>query len=42
MNLQIPQRFSCPNWSIVDLWIAKALLVRGMTDAPYELYKDNL
>jgi hypothetical protein len=28
--LQIPQRFPHPDWSIADLWIAKALLMRGM------------
>jgi hypothetical protein len=33
MELQIPQRFSCPDWSIADLWIAKALLQRGMPEA---------
>lgn len=32
-DLHIPQRFSCPNWSIVDLWIARTLLMRGMTHA---------
>jgi hypothetical protein len=29
-DLQIPQRFSFPDWSIADLWIARALLGRGM------------
>lgn len=31
-DLQIPQRFSSPDWSIADLWIAKALLGRSMPD----------
>jgi hypothetical protein len=29
----IPQRFASPDWSVVDLWIAKALLGRGMPAA---------
>ena len=29
----IPQRFPQPDWSIVDLWIARALLARGMSPA---------
>jgi hypothetical protein len=29
-RLQIPQRFPHPDWSIADLWIAKALLWRDM------------
>jgi RepB DNA-primase from phage plasmid len=28
-RLQIPQRFSHPDWSIADLWIAQELLLRG-------------
>lgn len=28
-RLQIPQRFSQPDWSIADLWIAKQLLSQG-------------
>lgn len=32
-DLQIPQRFACPDWSIADLWIAKALLVCGTPGA---------
>ena len=32
-DLHIPQRFSCPDWSIVDLWIARMLLMRGRTNA---------
>ena len=28
-RLQIPQRFSHPDWSIADLWIAKELLLHG-------------
>jgi RepB DNA-primase from phage plasmid len=28
-RLQIPQRFSQPDWSIADLWITKALLGQG-------------
>jgi len=31
-RFQIPQHFSLPDWSIADLWIAKALLSRGMPD----------
>ena len=30
---QIAQRFPQPDWSIVDLWIARALLARGMSPA---------
>jgi hypothetical protein len=29
----IAQRFPQPDWSIVDLWIARALLARGMSHA---------
>ena len=29
-HFQIPQRFPHPDWSIADLWIAKALLACGM------------
>lgn len=29
-HFRIPQRFPCPDWSIADLWIAKALLAHGM------------
>jgi hypothetical protein len=29
-RFQIPQRFPRPDWSIADLWIAKALLLRGV------------
>src|SRR5205823_4419594 len=32
-RLQIPQRFSHPDWSIADLWIAKELLLRGTPTA---------
>ena len=32
-RLQIPQRFSQPDWSIADLWIAKALLRQGVPPA---------
>jgi RepB DNA-primase from phage plasmid len=28
-RLQIPERFPRPDWSIADLWIAKALLLQG-------------
>jgi hypothetical protein len=30
---RIAQRFSPPDWSIVDLWVARHLLRRGMADA---------
>src|SRR5260370_40883460 len=29
----IGQRFPHPDWSIVDLWVARALLARGMSPA---------
>jgi hypothetical protein len=32
-RLQIPRRFSPPDWSIADLWIAKALLGQGVPTA---------
>jgi hypothetical protein len=31
-RLQIRQRFPHPDWSITDLWIAKALLLQGLPD----------
>ena len=31
-DLRIPQRFARPDWSIADLWVAKALLMQGMAD----------
>jgi hypothetical protein len=32
-RLHIPQRYSQPDWSIADLWIAKELLCRGTSTA---------
>jgi RepB DNA-primase from phage plasmid len=32
-RLQIPQRFGQPDWSVVDKWIAKELLLRGASPA---------
>jgi hypothetical protein len=33
---QIVQRFAQPDWSIVDLWVARALLARGISPAQVE------
>lgn len=38
-RLQIPQRFSKPDWSIADLWISKELLLQGV---PISLAKSIL